>query len=298
MMSMSDSSNKRRIMTFLALILFFFFRWEYLQIEIRVATDIALYIVQCALVISVIIFCLFDLPATVPLALSIAGCSGSCVLAFFLLSEQNKAGFLLPLTFFPVFLFFINCSAIQKKDRVVSKLCLILELSCIPLFLALAVYYGFTLKTDHIIYNYGVFCSVIFFMIGMIYLLLSFSTYPRKQKEKPNNASSVKKRAKPNKSNTSRAKHDLQKEEERAARNEAARRLRDMAVNFRVSALSAALTAAPLIIVKDRIYTFILPMLWLAVLILSGRDNCLIGAGIDRLQPLADRFIKEDRHEA
>lgn len=287
-------SVKRTVLTALALAVFFFLRWEYLWLSVLLRINVWCYVAECVTVIAVYTLSLIGLRPAIPLAVSVAGCTALCVLYSFAPQYAYNTFFLMPLTYLPVLLFFINGSATEKKSGIVSKLCMILEILCVPLFIAMGVYNRGKTKHDFIIYKGGAFCAVVFILIGLTLILISFAAYQKQKKQVSGDTPAAKNGKKTDRVKAKKVDVDPA---EKAAKREAARLDRETALSFRIAALPAALTCVPLIMAKDYYFTLMLSILWALDLILLGPDNRLIRVCADKIRTAAKKFVKEDRHE-
>lgn len=239
-------------------------RFLFFRLELDSGVSILRFALEGALYLLIYGMCLFELPPVIPGISLLLGC---VALGFFygFSSRAKPMEWLLPLTYFPAFLFFIEQFGVQEQDKKSGFLKICRWLLCIyPVVLLVAllyVYFEHPQHADTLPFIYGM---LLFLAVGGIYgFVASTKTATRTQKK-------TKK--------TERQKTD------------------NLAVNTKQSFILATViiveTGLFLQFMNNVFLTHMLPLLWIVnLLLLREKENALVCTAFARFRQKEDVFL-------
>ncbi len=113
----NDGKNKTSVITLIALAFLLFTRWMLFRLEFNARINLPCFLLECCLFLLLYGLSLFRVPPAVSFLCLAVGCVASGVLYAFTENESDLS-FLLPLSYVPVFLFFISQSDPDRSSAV------------------------------------------------------------------------------------------------------------------------------------------------------------------------------------
>lgn len=258
------SQKKRSIAAMAALLFLLVTRFLFFRLELDSGVGILRFSLEGALYLLIYGMCLFELPPVIPGIALLLGCTA---LGFFYgLSAQSKQmEWLLPLTYFPVFLFFIDQYGMQKqkKPTAFKKLCRGL-LWLYPLaFFAVLLFVFFKRRqyADTLPFIYGI---LLFLAVGGIYGFVAGTKMTVRTQKKTRKA-------------------ERQKADDLAA---------SAKESFILAMIIIAETGLFLQVMNNVFLTHMLPFLWIVnLLLLQDQGHPLVCAAFDRFRRKEEDFL-------